>query len=69
MSLKPWIQRRYEYLLENFGEEEFGREEAYAVLKEKFGDEIEEVSRILSDIKKEGLIFRGWFKKEMWSKM
>ncbi len=56
MSLKPWIRRRYEYLLENFGEEEFGREEAYAVLKEKFGDEIEEVSRILSDIKKEGLL-------------
>ncbi len=56
MPLKPWIRRRYEYLLENFGEEEFGREEAYAVLKEKFGDEIEEVSRILSDIKKEGLL-------------
>ncbi len=56
MGLKPWIQRRYECLLENFGDEEFGREEAYRVLNEKFGDEIEEVSRILSDIKKEGLL-------------
>ncbi len=56
MALKPWIQRRYEYLLENFGEEEFGREDAYNLLKEKFGDEKEEVSRILSDIKKEGLL-------------
>lgn len=42
--------------MENFGDEEFGREEAYRVLNEKFGDEIEEVSRILSDIKKEGLL-------------
>ena len=56
MGLKPWIQRRYECLLENFGDEEFGREEAHRVLNEKFGDEIEEVSRILSDIKKEGLL-------------
>jgi len=56
MELKPWVRRRYEYLLENFGEEEFGREDAYRVLNEKFHDEIEEVSRILSDIKKAGLL-------------
>ena len=56
MSLKRWIRRRYEYLLENFGDEEFGREDAYKILNEKFHDEIEEVSRILSDIKKEGLL-------------
>ena len=56
MGLRPWIRKRYEYLLENFGEEEFGREEAYRILNEKFGDEMEEVSRILSDIKKEGLL-------------
>ncbi|NPA75096.1 MAG: SAM-dependent DNA methyltransferase [Euryarchaeota archaeon] len=56
MTLKPWIARRYEYLLEHFGEEEFGREDAYKLLKDKFGDEIEEVSRILSDIKKAGLL-------------
>ena len=56
MVLKSWIQKRYEYLLENFGEEEFGREDAYQILKDKFGDEKEEVSRILSDIKKEGLL-------------
>ncbi len=56
MSLKPWVRRRYEYLLENFGEEEFGREDAYRILNEKFHDDKEEVSRILSDIKKEGLL-------------
>ena len=56
MTLKRWIRRRYEYLLENFGDEEFGREDAYKILNEKFHDEIEEVSRILSDIKKEGLL-------------
>ncbi len=56
MSLKPWVRRRYEYLLDNFGDEEFGRDDAYRVLRDQFGDEIEEVSRILSDIKKEGLL-------------
>jgi len=56
MPLKRWIRQRYGYLLEHFGEEEFGRDEAYALLREKFGDEKEEVSRILSDIKKEGLL-------------
>ncbi len=56
MALKPWVKKRYELLLENFGDEEFGREDAYRVLKSRFGDEKEEVSRILSDIKKEGLL-------------
>ncbi len=56
MSLKPWIRRRYEYLLDHFGGEEFGREEAYRILNEKFHDDKEEVSRILSDIKKVGLL-------------
>ena len=56
MALKRWIRRRYEYLLENFGDEEFGREDAYKILNKKFGDEKEEVSRILSDIKKEELL-------------
>ena len=56
MVLKPWVKKRYELLLENFGDEEFGREDAYRVLKSRFGDEKEEVSRILSDIKKEGLL-------------
>ena len=56
MGLKAWVRRRYEYLLENFGDEEFGREDAYGVLSEKFHDEKEEVSRILSDIKRAGLL-------------
>ncbi len=58
MALAPWIRRRYEYLLEHFGEEEFGRDDAYKILYERFGDTKEQVSRILSDLRKNGYLTR-----------
>ena len=42
--------------MDNSGDAEFGQEDAYRVLRNKFRDEKDVVSRILSDIKREGLL-------------
>ncbi len=55
-SLKPWVRSRYEVLREAFGNKEFRREDAYNVLNPKFGHSMEEISRILSDLRRAGLL-------------
>jgi len=54
--IQDWLKRRYELLINNFGENPFRFEEASKLLEEKNKDQQKEVPVFLSELRKAGLL-------------
>jgi len=55
-----WIEKRYSILFEKFGKEEFNKEQAVELLKEKLEDNEDTVNVVLSELRK-----MGWIKARL----
>jgi len=55
-----WLEKRYSLLLEKFGKEEFNKEQAVELLKEKLQDNEDTVNVVISELRK-----RGWIKARL----
>jgi len=60
MDPPDWLEKRYSLLLEKFGKEEFNKDQAVELLKEKLQDNEDTVNVVISELRK-----RGWVKARL----